>query len=218
VEPFITLLGDDSADIRMGAARALSKRWYREMAEPLTTILKDKESTFESLIAALEDEIPFVISVAVQYLGEIRDKRAIPQLKQFLVNWDVNATVADALVKLGWSAKTDADKVHFWVANKKRNLLEQNWEITKKVLLKDVESDDSATITYALYAFIAIGKEDVLPDLINKISQKGTKTMAEAYLNCGHNELYDTAMSWANKNGYSISAGTGSNPVDWGKL
>ena len=52
--------------------------------------------------------------------------------------------------------------------------------------------------------------------LIDKLNQKGTKEMAESYLNCRHKKLHDAEEDWAYRHGYSVFVGYGSHPVGWG--
>lgn len=72
-------------------------------------------------------------------------------------------------------------------------------------------------IENALFAFIGIGIDNIMPVLISKLNRIGDKTMAEAYLNCGHDKLIKAANEWAEKHGYIIKAGAGIHPVSWGK-
>jgi len=95
-----------------------------------------------------------------------------------------------------------ADLVHMWVAQHKGKLLKKNWEMTKRVLLKDIDTGVKETIAYALYSFIALGKKEIIPVLINKLNQEGTAEMAETYLNCGHEKLHDAAVNWTHQHGY----------------
>ena len=52
-----------------------------------------------------------------------------------------------------------------------------------QVLLKAVKSNAYIVIENALYAFIAIRKKQIMPELINELEIKETKTGVEAYLN-----------------------------------
>jgi hypothetical protein len=90
------------------------------------------------------------------------------------------------------------------------------WEQTKSVLLEDVISSEYRAIENALYAFIAMGKQEIIPTLINTLNSTGNKTMSEAYLNCGNKELDSAAREWVKKHGYSIISGAGASPVGWG--
>ncbi|MCU4137432.1 MAG: hypothetical protein MW689_001003 [Thermodesulfobacteria bacterium] len=145
-----------------------------------------------------------------------KDPRLIKPFVRRLTYWEAKEDALKTLLAIGWSPKTEADKIHLWVAQHRNDLLEGNWEMTKRVLLKDIDSGDKKVIAYALYSFIALGKEEIIPVLIEKLNQKGTADMAEAYLNCGHEKLHDAAVDWAYRHGYSIWPVGGSAPVSWG--
>jgi uncharacterized membrane-anchored protein YjiN (DUF445 family) len=133
-----------------------------------------------------------------------------------LRDWHAGDAIAEALDKLGWRPESDEDKVHYLVAKEAGDKLKQMWNTTKRVLLKDVESNNYRVIEDALYAFIAIGKKEIIRELIDTLNRKGTKIMAEAYLNCGNKELDDAARDWAYRHGYTIFPGFGDAPVGWG--
>ncbi len=204
VEPLIAALKDDDSDVSCVAACALG-----EIGDPRTV---------EPLIAALKDDDSDVSCVAACVLGEAGDSRAIPVLVKALRYWNTNQHVASILSRLSWKPKTNEDIVHFWVAERKKSELRNNWNLTKTILLKDIESNNYRTIENALFAFIGIGKQEILHELVSKLNTKGNKTMAEAYLNCGHKELDKAARNWAASRGYYIQAGHGSNPVNWGNM
>lgn len=109
------------------------------------------------------------------------------------------------------------EAVHFLVDQQDGDALRIMWNIVKAVLLADVKSNDRGTIDTALYAFIGIGNAEILPELTGTLAAGGTKTMAEAFLNCGHEVLRKAAESWAEKHGYTIKTGQGAHPVTWGK-
>jgi hypothetical protein len=95
---------------------------------------------------------------------------------------------------------------HFSLSKKKVDELKQIWNITKRVLLKDIESNsnDYRVIENAVHALLSIEKREIIQELINILNRKGTKEMAEVYLNCGCPELFKTAKSWAFWHGYEI--------------
>ncbi|HHT9109043.1 MAG TPA: HEAT repeat domain-containing protein, partial [Candidatus Wunengus sp. YC64] len=241
VEPLIAALKDEYQYVREGAAEALGKIKDARAVEPLIAALKDEHSdvnwsaaealgkindahAVEPLIAALKDKDPVVRKGAADALGEIKDARAVEPLITALKNIDpdVRVCAANALVKIGAPAiepliAATKDIIHSYMARKDGDSLRRHWNIVKVVLLKDVESNDYGIIENTLYAFIGIGKEEIIPELIEKLNTKGGKTMAEAYLNCGHPELAEAAREWARRNGYSISTGSGNAPVGWGR-
>jgi hypothetical protein len=47
-------------------------------------------------------------------------------------------------------------------------------------------------------------KRKVIPELIDILNRKGTKEMAEIYLNCFNQELFDAVEYWAPRHGYKI--------------
>jgi len=236
VEPLIILLTDKDWYVRTGAlVVALGEIGDARAVEPLIVVLKDNDHlvrsyaavalgkigdarAVEPLINALNDKDWQVQESAAKALGEIGDARAIPRLVYLLRDWYVGNDAFDVLNVLDWEPKSVDDTIHLLVVKRNGDQLKQMWEDTKRVLLNDVTSNNSNVIKNALYAFIGIGKQEIIPDLINILNKKGTKTTAEAYLNCGNKELSSAAKSWASKHGYYIQYSGGSSPVRWGGM
>ncbi|MBA7657994.1 hypothetical protein ES703_65938 [subsurface metagenome] len=130
--------------------------------------------------------------------------------------WETAQAATDALERLGWSPQSAEDKVHFLVAKRDGNTLRQVWEQTKRVLLKDMKSDEDKIVKNALYAFIAVGKEEIIKLLIDTLNAKGDRTIAEVYCNCGNEKLSSAARDWAAKYKYYVSADSGACLVGWG--
>jgi HEAT repeat protein len=172
----------------------------------------------EPLVLALNRDERNVRSQVIQTLAMIGDKRALPGLVTALKDWHSGREAAKALQVLGWQPESISDKVHYAVAVRDKSVLIETWEQTKSVLLEDVSSYERRVIENALYAFVALGKKEIILDLVNALNSKGNKTMAEAFLNCGHGELRSAARAWAKKHGYTIRAGGGAAPVRWGSL
>jgi len=205
MEPLIEVLQDDNERCvaRSRAATALGYINGFKAVGPLIAGLKDKKCDISRSVA--------------EALGKIGDTQAINPLVNKLTYWNSNEIVAEALSRLGWKPQSVYDKVHLWVARRWGGVLKMNWPFTKKVLLEDIESDYHA-FENALFTFIAIGKEQIIPILIDKLDTVGNKAIAEAYLNCGHAELEEAARAWAAKHDFSVKAGTGSEPVKWGSF
>ncbi len=211
LQGLIKKLEDKNPETRVNAAQALGRVGDRRAVDSLTKALRDKDSDVREAAAwALEKIEP-------KWHKTEAAKEQVPEFVKALRDWDTKEDALDILVNLlRWSPKTQADRVHMWVAQHESELLRKNWEMTKRVLLKDIDTGDKDIIAYALYSFIAIGKEEIIPVLIRKLYQEGTKEMAEAYLNCGHKKLYEAAENWAYQHGYRVSSGGGSAPVGWG--
>jgi hypothetical protein len=144
-------------------------------------------------------------------------RQAIPELIEIMQIWDSGEAAAEALVAMGWSPVSQVDKVHFWVAQRNKKILIANWSDTKKILLKDAISGNYNAANNAVYAFIIIGKKEIIPDLIRILNTYGEVSLAETYLNCGNDELGEAAETWASEHGYSVSySGGGSSAASWG--
>ena len=204
LEPLITALHDESFGVRKYAAKALGKLGDERAIKPLITAMhQDKEWIVRASVA--------------EALGMLGGARAVKTLLAAMYDNDspVRKEAADALLRLGWTPKNSSDKVHLWISKKDEQSITANWSMIKKVLLHDF---NAGKISYALYAFIAIGKEEIIPVLIDMLNKKGTETMAEAFLNCGHDKLEAAGRHWASVNGYGVWKGDGAHPVSWGRF
>ena len=105
--------------------------------------------------------------------------------------------------------------MHYSVAMRDKYNLIGIWEQAKSILLEDLLSNEYSTMENAIYAFIGIGRQEIVPALINTLNSKGNKTIAKAYLNCGQKELASDARSWAKINGHPITVISGEAPVEW---
>jgi HEAT repeat protein len=240
-ELLLPLLRDKNDEVRFTAADALydrgDKRAFHTLVGVLISSLNseefgerrkeyiaidlgnigDKRATMP-LIGALKGDYSGLRERAAEALGKIGDKRAIEPLVDNLVDWYSGEAVASALKKLEWSPRSEEERIHFAVAKRDRIDLRVNWNLARKVLLSDIDSTDYRIIENALFAFIGIGKSEIVSELVQNLKTKGNKTMAEAYLNCGHKELYKAARDWAAMHGYVILKGSGEAPVGWGSM
>lgn len=83
--------------------------------------------------------------------------------------------------------------------------------------LVDSPQPTSEDVVEACHNFIRRGDASRIPELINLLNRFGDVTLAEDYINCGHEKLYDAGAEWGNAHGYYISTGYGSNRVRWGE-
>jgi hypothetical protein len=83
--------------------------------------------------------------------------------------------------------------------------------------LVDSPQPTAADIVRVCHDFIASGAESRIPELVNLLSRFGDKSLAEDYLNCGKEELYNAGIQWAKDHGYNIGEGYGSHRVRWGE-
>ena len=233
VGALLEAMEDKDRSVRYNAAFALGNARDPRAAGELVKALKDDDETIrcralealgkiadaktiEHIAALLEDDDADVRRCAVKALGKFNNERAVHNLVACLTDRHINDLSAEVLENSGWQPESVSDRVHYFVARKDKSRLEMMWTQTKKVLLKDVESGNYRAIENALYAFIGIGREEIIGQLIDALNARGTKTTAEAYLNCGNKKLRETAVDWAFKHGYNISSGTGAHSAGWG--
>jgi len=231
LKPLITSLWDEDWDVRMEAAKTLGKLRDPRAVDSLLAVLKCDDSHMlrkpERDLYEITSDIsePFIppfmnrehclcIEV-IKALGRIADKRAVSALVGELQSWDIAPAAADALDRIGWSPESKKDKVHFLVAKKDGNALRQIWNQTKSVLLKDIKSKEDKIVKNALCAFIAIGKQEIIKELIGTLNAKGDKTIAKVFRNCGNKKLSDAAQNWAEKKQVYISIDSGPPLVSW---
>ncbi|HON07963.1 MAG TPA: HEAT repeat domain-containing protein, partial [Verrucomicrobiota bacterium] len=205
VELLIPYLQDKDVDVRKSTADALRKLGYKPSNEiekiyyyiakqEWNKLVRIGEPAVEPLLACLKDEDAGVCGSAAYALGEIGDKKVIPALFSALPNWDANNEICQALNNLGWTPKTDAEKVYFWIGNIDIKNLTNNWELTKQVLLNDLYQDDKRKVINAAYTFIALGRKDMISDLIEALKLK-PEILTEAYMTSGKEELNKAVLS-----------------------
>ncbi len=234
VEPLIAALEDKDINIRWRAAEALGKIGDERAAEPIiATLSKEKEGWLKNeliidlgeigdsravqpLIAVFRSRETNSRVAAAEALGSIGDPSAIPVLVSGLSDWHVNNSVVNALNKLDWQPKSTRDRVRMMVAQKDRKGLMRNLEQTKQVLINDLKSENSNTIETALYAFIGIGENETLNDMLRVMYESGTKNLAQAYIDCGIDEISTLAKDWAHNQGYTLWGSGKAPPVSWG--
>jgi HEAT repeats/PBS lyase HEAT-like repeat len=174
----------------------------------------------EPMLVALNEPDAKTRTNAASVLADIGDPKAIKPLTKNLTDWASSPMVGIALERLNWQPVSDADKVHLLIAKSKGEELRNNWEMTKSVLLKDLESKDPRTIYYALYSFISIGGQDTTETLVKALKEQGNKNLALAYLNCGEPTLEKAAQDWATAKGYKVIKTTQKDQksVKWGSF
>ncbi len=154
-------------------------------------------------------------------LSAIGDVRAIPVLAAHLQDWEARYEIAGALRQLQWQPTTEKERIYFLLSGGSDDGIDAQWDAVEKVLLDDLENGDERAVSFALFTFIYLGREEYVPKLIEVLWKRGSRNLAEAYLNCGHDKLADAASKWAVANGYMVvshnaTPSDGSyHPVSW---
>jgi hypothetical protein len=174
----------------------------------------------DDTVGILDVAYPKHKPVIMETLGEMGDPKAIKPLSTYLTDWALKSDAGKALEKLNWQPENDRDRVRYWVALGRGKMLNEQWSMAKKVLMEDIKSNKRNLIDYALYAFITIGNQDVIPNLVDALHSQESKEMALAYLNCGQPTLEAAGNTWASDRGYEVikTKDTSGRKVAWGAM
>jgi HEAT repeat protein len=231
VEPLIACLKDTKVD-RSYAAEALGKLGDKRAVEPLIACLKDHEvgrsyaaealgklgdkQAVEPLIACLKDKDERVRRQAAEALGKLGDKQAAEPLMAALPDWPIKDTIAAALKQLDVKPTTDQERFCCRVAQRDDKGLLEDWKQTRQLILDDAGSQDPRKVQSAVYTAIALGKEELVDDLVKFLNASENDAIAETYLNCRYGPLNKAAENWAAKRGFKVSGGAGVLGPAWG--
>jgi hypothetical protein len=197
-----------------GAPGGQDDDWSRSDAAWTLGRLGNLRATYY-LSHALSDPDNLVRAEAARALMRLGDGRGLPVLAQHLADWSYGPRILPILHAAGWTPRTDTEQVHLLIARRDRRKLLRHWGTTKAVLIQDLHGRFALN---ALYAAIAIGESDFIPDATAALVKSGSRPMAEAFLNCGQPDLRQAGEAWAKVRGYAILAGAGVPPVSWGEM
>lgn len=212
IQPLLLELKQDDSPYQVEAARVLGQIKDPTAIQPLIDAITNTQW--------LDDEFRHKMLInstsrALQKFGI----QAVPALKSTLTQWYTAQYTAPILQDIGWVPRTEEEEIHYLVAKRANNDLQALWSDTKRVLMKDIESKDSDRISNALYAFIGIGREEIISDLLKLLDNNGSVQIAEAYLNSGNEKLVNGAVNWTSDRGMVVNKySEGNSPVEWGKL
>jgi hypothetical protein len=231
VEPLIACLKDSDVD-RAFAAEALGKLGDKRAVEPLIACLKDNavdrscaaealgklgdKRAVGPLIAALKDEDERVRRAAAEALGRLGDKQAAGPLIAALPDWPAKDAIGAALKQLDGKPATDKERFYCRVAERDDKGLLEDWKQTRQLILDDAGSQDARKVQNAVFTVIALGKEEMVDDLVKLLNPREDKEIAEIYLNCGYQGFSKAAESWAARRGYHATSGGGGAGPAWG--
>ncbi len=232
--PLTVCLKDNDATTRDSAAAALGKLSDARAASPLIAALKDQDPkerasaatslgtlddarAAQPLIAALKDVDPRVRAAAAEALANSNEAQATTALAAALPDWWARTQINRALKKLNWSPTSENEKVYFWIGNSDGVNLRDHWEKTKRILLADLQSRDQRRVLNAAYTLVALGNEEVIPNLIASLKARSSREVAVMLANCENTTLSDAARSVAASHHYTITVEPEKRAWKWGE-
>lgn len=164
----------------------------------------------------------FAVETAARWIvagrAEFHNADVLEALVDALANWEAGPHALDALLAMGWEPHNDRERIRHAGARRSRQDLEADRALTDAVLLHDLHDRTYAPVQSAVWLFVGLGDPNIIPQLVSALRASGTKVMAEAFLNCGNQDLYDAASDWASRRGYEIESSSGAHPIGWGAL
>lgn len=214
------------------AAKALGELGIRDegCTQALVAMFRAKNRQHYELEAALS---------ALTNLGWLPDTQAeserVERIRQIQV---------DNLRKAEREAEEEI-QVHTWITLWDSHSLNANWWITKRVLIKELDSGSRIAAVNAARILVRLGHDEVIPNLLLAMRSRsasldrnlplpvafrtsplppdhsmdellGGKGIADVLLNCGQEDLEKAAREWATQSGYSINRQSISEQVRWG--
>lgn len=175
------------------------------------------ETGLAPLKAALGDRRPAVRIAAAMALAGYGGQGLSPLLGALkATDRNLRIAAANALGEVGDPAATAALV---------RQLADPKMTSAVTRALVRIHADDGTPLvgylksrkTVGVYrAVIRIGDGDTVAPLVKALKSFGSKTMGEAYLNCGNPTLEKAAKAWAKAHGYTVVTSPGTGSEAWG--
>ncbi|MCX7918380.1 MAG: hypothetical protein N3A72_01990 [bacterium] len=122
-----------------------------------------------------------------------------------------------ALEKLDWIPKTEKEQIYSMICKRDVQNLIDNWELTKRILIQDIETSDIRKIENGIYSFICIGRAEIIHYLVTVLYAKGNNDIAATYISCGNKTLAKVGYNWLKKQRYKTISSAGKYGVSWGR-
>ncbi len=212
VEPLITLIQQsDIAALRAVAADALAQIG-KPAVEPLIDELLQEDLTFRSplenilarigqpalkpVIRLMESTDELVRRAAIAILGDIWEQGAEKPLIKALADWKNRQLAAKGLNAMEWLPKFASDRVHYYLAVGQEQTVLDDWKVNKQILLLDFKSGIMLRTEYAIQAFLRLGKENLVPEMIQIMKDEQSRIIAQAFFQCGNEPMRQAALNF----------------------
>jgi HEAT repeat protein len=189
----LATIGSPSVDPLLEAFRSEDELLRETAAETLTAL-------DETSVTALAKALPEADAEGQRRMSDLLTAIGSPSAVQVLVDalrdWRTRQAAARALDEAGWEPDTPEDRVHLWVAQGRRKALMDQWRITRYVLSKDLTSGSRRETEYAVRAWIALGNEESVPEMLEYLEEAENQQIALMFYQSGNPRLAQPAEKW----------------------
>jgi HEAT repeat protein len=203
VDPLIKALDSNNYLVQRSAAMALGELGDAKAVDPLIKLLGSNDTFIQSGAAT-----------ALFNIGE----PALPKLVAGLCDWTIGPKAVEILKDLKWQPSSDQEKVWFDAARRNKQSLAANWEVVKKVLLNDANSENINKVQNAVFALISIGRDEAIDALVEILGKKGNVEIANAFADCGNAALSESGRKWLRDNKAESKSRSKTPIVQWGEM
>jgi len=186
IKPLIASLGDSWAS--------------DNAAEALAQI--GGERVFQLLIDTLDSYSNDVKENVILALSKLNDPRASKYIIRLLLDDELEVAKAASNALDDMKIVPEGDDRYYYYIAKGKKYVNIYWADIKGILLDNLRNGE--LIEYSVTAFIWIGKNEIIKDLIEIMNNQSGTLIPVAFLNCGQPELRKAAEKWAKDNNYNI--------------
>jgi HEAT repeat protein len=185
IDPLAVELGSTDATVR-ATAREVLTAMGAECVDAVGDVLRA--------------EGPIARDSAAVVLVEIGNGAAVAKLVDSLSIWRSAKTAAAALGTVGWTPETTEERILYLIGMGRGAELMADWDTTRYFLVKKLQSGSDPENIYGINAFIAIGKNETIPQLLEFIDKRGRPDVADIYRHSENDELVTAASKWLGRN------------------
>ncbi len=204
-------IGSPAVDLLASEMRTQDRAVRKIAGAILTAIGTDSVDALGSILVEKND--PNISTSAAAVLVKIGNKAAVQALADGLSFWPARNIAATALDAVAWNPSTPLERIQYLIGKGRKKELLADWETTRYLLSKKLQSSRSQTNEYGVNAFIALGEIQIIPQLLEFLKKNDSPPVARIYLHSGKEELIGAAENWLDQN--NDTKGADANEIQW---
>lgn len=237
----IPYLNSPNYKIALKTIRTLGELKDKRAIEPLTQYIFNKDSeirliTLQTLRKMNAGISPLEVIHAYTQTGDERliqyiydvcppdnvDEVLFNKLPDLLPDWQLyELRSLGKLPKIPLTSYRDLDEsriIYLEIYNGDHSQIMRKFDQVNELLFKDLDSDNTKKIDFAVNALIVIGSQNTVKHLIEFLEDYDKAWVAKIYLNSHNDDLEKAARKWCADNHYIITESLTGSYVNWGYM